>query len=309
VIPSERRAATERARDAYDRATAGNPAEFLGEIARADFLARVGFLAEAETSARRTLRIHPWLSIARMELAALRRAQNDDAGAMREAVVARSLNADAVEPHLLVAEMFLRDGRDQLAAQELERAIELAPKRVLPKAKVRAAEIYLASGQEVARAMKHLEAAEREAPDDPEILSRVAAVYSAPSAPPSLQAKAEKLWARVVALRPVDARARLQVTASPLLNKDPSREEVEKILEWLDAMIRSDPEFDPARVRYFRALALERLGRQEEAGRTLREVTLLLGVSPMRGRAADEQLDEAIKALRELQQSRPATRR
>jgi O-antigen ligase/tetratricopeptide (TPR) repeat protein len=309
VIPGERRLATERARAAYDRASAGNPADFFGEIARADFLGRVGLVAEAEASARRALLIHPWLIVARVELSALLRAQGDGVGAMREAVLARSLNPDAVEPHLLVAELFLKDGRDQLAAQELERAIDLAPKRVQPKAKVRAAEIYVAAGQELTRALRHLEEAEKEAPDDPEVLGRIAAVYAAPGSPPGLQAKAERLWARVAALDPGDARARLQITVAPLLSKAPPPEEVERILESLDTMIRNDPEFDPGRVRYFRALALERLGRQEEAAQALREVTLLLGVGPFRTRGDDRQLDEAIESMRQIQQSRAESRR
>jgi O-antigen ligase/tetratricopeptide (TPR) repeat protein len=308
LIPSERRHATERARDAYDRASAANPADFFGEIARADFLGRVGLVADAEASVRRALRIHEWLAIARLELAALRRAQSDDVGAMKEAVLARSLNPDAVEPHLLVAELFLGDRRDRLAADELERAIDLAPKRFAPKAKVRAAEIYLAAGQEVPKALRHLEEAETEAPDDPEILGRIAAVYSGPGAPPGLQAKAERLWGRVLALNPVDVAARFQTTVAPLLSREPSPPELEKIVESLDAITRSEPEYEPARVRLFRALALERLGRNEEAERGYREVTLLLGVSPLRTRADDQQLDEAIKALHNLQELRAATR-
>jgi tetratricopeptide (TPR) repeat protein len=309
LIASDRRLATERARDAYDRATAGNPADFFGEIARADFLSRAGLLAEAEVSARRALRIHPWLINARVELADLRRSQGDDDGAMHEAVAARALNPDAVEPHLLAGDLFLRQGRDRLAAEEFERAVEVSPKRVQPKAKVRAAEIYLAAGEDLPRALKNLEEAEREAGDDPEVLARIAAVYSGPGAPPELQAKAGKLWNRVHALNPADPRARLQIAVAPMLSSDATRQDLEQIVGALDALIRSDPEFDPARVRYFRGLALERLGRRDEAEQAFREVTLLTSIAPFRSRADDKELDEAIKAMQALQASRAESRR
>jgi tetratricopeptide (TPR) repeat protein len=149
--------------------------------------------------------------------------------------------------------------------------------------------------------LRHLEEAQREAPDDPQILAEVARLYSSQGAPPEFQAKAQAIWSRVAALNPQDRQARLRITVGPLLSGERSKAEVEKILETLEGMIRADPDFDPARVRFFRALALERLGRTDEAYRAFREVTLLAGVSPFRKRSDDAELDAAIDALRALE--------
>jgi tetratricopeptide (TPR) repeat protein len=236
-----------------------------------------------------------------VELAGLALRAGRDEASMREARVARSLNPDAVEPHLVLGDLFLRQGRRELATMEYERAIELSPGRVQPVAKIRAAESYLVEGRELARALRHLEEAQLEGSSNAEILALVASLYSRPGAPPEFQARASSIWKRVAALDPLDVEARLRIAVAPLLTGDPTRPELLGILETLDRMIQSNPEFDPAHVRYFRALTLERLGRREEALRAYREVTLLTGVAPFRKRTDDEELDAAIEALRTLQ--------
>ena len=124
----------------------------------------------------------------------------------------------------------------------------------------------VARGRDLPGALRNLEEAEQEAGDDPEVLARIAALYSGAGAPPEFQAKAARIWNRVLALNPVDVRARFFVTIAPLLAVGAvAAEDLERILATLDAIIASDPDFEPARVRYFRALALERLGRHEEA--------------------------------------------
>jgi O-antigen ligase/Flp pilus assembly protein TadD len=299
-IPGQREVAERRARDAFDRATVLDPAGFLAETARAGFLRWSGFFSDAEASALRVLRLHPWLVNARIELADVAMRQGRDERAMSEARKARGLNPDAVQPHHQLGILFLRQGRDALAAEEFERAVELSPGRHNPDARIRAAELYLMGGRDLARGLAHLGEAERQAADDPLVLSRVARLYSAPGAPPEFQAKAEALWKRVAALNPLDVNARMRVTVSPLLRGAPTRAELEAILATLDALILKDPDFDPANVRSFRALTLERLGRADEAVRAYREVMMLAGVAPFRTRRDDEELDAAIEAMRAL---------
>lgn len=184
-VPGDREGATARARDAYDRATAGNPADFLAELSRCDFLGQAGLLGDSEASARRVLRIHPWLINARVELACLRLKVEDDEAAMREARVARGLNPDAVEPRIVLGELFIRQGRSDLAVAEFERAIELSPKRFQPFGKIRAAEIYAADHRELPKTLRYLEEAASEAAENPEMLASIASLYSAGGAPPS----------------------------------------------------------------------------------------------------------------------------
>jgi tetratricopeptide (TPR) repeat protein len=157
-------------------------------------------------------------------------------------------------------------------------------------------------------ALRNLEEAEREAADDPEVLARIAALYSASDAPPEFHAKAARMWTRVLALNPVDVRARFFVAIAPLLASEPSPEDLERILSTLDGIIRSDSEFEPARVRYFRAMALERLGRQQEAAKVYRDVMMLTAVAPFRSRADDAGLDAAIEAMRALGAARADSR-
>jgi tetratricopeptide (TPR) repeat protein len=204
---------------------------------------------------------------------------------------------------MLLGELFLQQGRGELATKEFERAVELGPKGSQPGAKVRAAEVYLAEGREIPRALRYLEDAQREGAGNVQLLSRIASVYSAPGAPPEIQTKAAGIWRQVAVLNPSDLEARLRVAVAPLLGSLPSKPELEAILESLDSTIRANPEFEPGRVRYFRALTLERLGRKEDASRAYREVALLRGVSPMRGRGGDAELDAAIQAMRALQES------
>jgi hypothetical protein len=106
----------------------------------------------------------------------------------------------------------------------------------------------------------------------------------------------------------VDARARFFVAIAPLLTSEPAPEALERIVTSLDGIIRSDPDFEPARVRYFRALALERLGREEDAARGFRDVMLLTGIAPFRSRADDAELDAAIEAMRALAAARAESR-
>jgi O-antigen ligase/tetratricopeptide (TPR) repeat protein len=304
-IPAERGAAELRARAAYDRATASNPSDFLAEASRTAFLNRSGFLADAEASARRVLRLHPWLVNPHVELASLALKQGRDEASMKDARAARALNPDTVEPHWLIGELFLRQGRGDLAAAAFERAIEASPGRFQPYVKIRAAEAYLGI-KDAPRALRSLDEAERESAADAPLLARIASLYSLPGNPPELQAKGDRLWKRVAALDPADEQARFRVTIAPLLTGEPSREQLETILAAMDDWIRERPDFDPTHVRAFRALALERLGRREEALRAYRELTLLTAIGPSRRRADDQELDAAIEALRALQaESRP----
>ena len=312
LIPSEAARATELARDGYDRATAGNPADFLGEMGRADFLNRAGLLAESEAAATRVLRIHPWLINARVELAWLHLKRNDDEA--RDAGGAGGAKPESRRRRAALARRgaLPAPGKDRARrARSSIAPMELSPKRIQPFAKVRAAEVRMSAGRDLTGALRHLEEAEREAADDPEVLARIAALYSASDAPPEFHAKAARIWNRVPALNPVDVRARFFVTIAPLLASEPSREDVERILETLDGIISSDPEFEPSRVRYFRALALERLGRPEEAAQGFRDVTLLLGVGALpdqpgrpaarrghRGDAADPAVQGRIAPMR-----------
>ena len=308
LIPSETGRATALAREGYDRATAGNPADFLGEMGRADFLNRAGLLDESEAAATRALRIHPWLINARVELAWLHLKRNDDEAAMLEARVARSLNPDAVEPHLLVGELFLRQGRTELGADEFDRAVELSPKRVQPFAKVRAAEVRMSEGRDLVGALRNLEEAEREAADDPEVLARIAALYSASDAPPEFHAKAARMWNRVLALNPVDVRARFFVAIAPLLASEPSPEE--RRADLVDS--RRNHQVG-SRVRAGAREVLPGAGaratrRQQEAARGYREVMMLTAVAPFRSRSDDAGLDAAIEAMRALGAARAESR-
>jgi tetratricopeptide (TPR) repeat protein len=252
------------------------------------------------------LAVHPWLINARVKLAEIRLAQGQDEVAMREARMARSLNGDAPEPHVLMGELFARQGRTELAVGAFERAIDLTPDRWNPRAKIRAAEVLFAAQSDLPRVLRHLGEAEREAESDADLVARIAAVYSARGAPPEFLAKGRSLWERVARLRPHDPAAKLRVTVAPLLDGEPTPEELGRILEFLEGVITAQPDFDPARVRYFRGLALERMGRREDALRAYREATLLMGVGGLRQPGGDAHLDAAIEAMRALQsESRP----
>ena len=87
----------------------------------------------------------------------------------------------------------------------------------------------MSEGRDLVGALRNLEEAEREAADDPEVLARIAALYSASDAPPEFHAKATRMWNRVLALNPVDVRARFFVAIAPLLASEPSTEEIERI--------------------------------------------------------------------------------
>lgn len=100
----------------------------------------------------------------------------------------------------------------------------------------------------------------------------------------------------------------MHLAVAPLLSSEPSAAELEQIVGKIDALIRSNPDFEPARVRYFRFLALKRLGRKEEAARALREAVLINGVAPFRTRAGETELDAMIEAMRALQGEGAETR-
>ena len=230
---------------------------------------------------RRALRIHQWLVNRRASSSrALRRAQNDDVRAMREAVLARSLNPDAVEPHLLVASCFSRTaatGSRRTSSSGRSTSLRSALRRWRRSGRPRSTSRPVS---DLPKALRHLEEAEKEAPDDPEILGRIAAVYSGADAPPGLPGEGRDV---------VGARSRAE---SPRRRRSVSDDDrAARLGRAVTGRAREDRRFAGrphqvrarvrGRARALRPRAGSRAPRPQRGGRRgFREVMLLIGCRP-----------------------------
>ncbi|MCP4655089.1 MAG: tetratricopeptide repeat protein [bacterium] len=117
---------TDRARELYQRALAGNPEDLRTLVAIAKLEVREGRLTEAEAVYREALEIHPGDSRIYNNLANLRYRQGDHAGALELMARAVRLNAGSTTARINYAHMLAGLGRAAEAVAQLESAVRTA---------------------------------------------------------------------------------------------------------------------------------------------------------------------------------------
>ncbi len=306
--PRVRDDALPRSIGALSEATLRDVSLIPASLERAQSLAALGLLADAETEGLRAVSLDPGSGNAEVFLSNLLFAEGVDRGAdaIAHARRAIALVPDAAEPYLVLGRILLRDGLDDRALTCFELAIARSPNGWQPFGKVAAAAVLLARRSrpdDGLRAIAYLESAEAEASRDPVLTAWIASLYEDPSLPQQFLTKAAVLWDRVAALEPSNSDARVRrvvgyLAIDPESAVTPSRliEIVTRLGEWIPEL----PDRLQVRARYYMAIANRRLGRTADAARGFADVVRLAALSPFRSAADAPFLNAALDEANRL---------